>query len=171
MPERPSLEFYTVEVQRPDGDAWTTVHTERAATGRSAIHAAGDVLRYCWPVSIYDKGDDRLSRRWDGLAAVARWRMVVTPASHNQRGDSATATIGELATYAIRRAVEERRAAREALKDVRAKYVAARTALRGAQATERVAGYRIEDAEREALHIGADPADVAKAKRLRKALP
>lgn len=154
----PSTEFYTVTIQKPDGDGWATVHTKTNATGRSAADAARDVLRYHWPVSIYDKDPNQYVRRRAVLTGTAGWRAVVTPATHNRRGDSGTFTFAELATADLRRLATARKTARETV-------AAARRALRDAQTAERLAGYDLETARHHAANLGVPAADITKAAR------
>ncbi len=158
--DEPTIEYYTVEVQKPDSGGWTTVHTDDVATGRSAHDAAWGVLRFRWPVSIYDKGDDRGERRRAALAGTAGYRLVITPAAHNRRGscDRATITVAEVVLGVVTDQVTERRAARQAVGD-------AREALERARSREWLANHDLKQAVAEAALTGVSEQDINHAKR------
>lgn len=162
MTDPAPIGFYAVEIQRPDGDGWATVHTERAATGTGAEDAVMNVLRYRWPANIYDRDKDFLRVRREGLAGTAGWRAVAAPAAHNRPGltDGGTFTFADLFLADIRAKATQRRTARAAV-------TAARQALRDAQSADRLAGYDLDKARSEAATVGVPEPDVAKATRTR----
>lgn len=164
-----SYEFYTVVIERADGNGlWDMVHRDDHAYGHSAIECADSTLRYRWPVDVYDRTEEpsaQWRRRHDLLkAGGAGLRVVVTPASHNRRGDSGTFTLTEIL---LARVAHD--AAANAIKQVELRQ--AREALRQAQSVARAAEYNLKEAVRDAELAEVPTAEIARARRQPRAKP
>lgn len=164
MPDEVTVrsEFYRVEVQRPAGGGWETVHVYAHAYGAGPEQAAWSVLRHHWPVNIHDRGElgTFTTRRRAALAQADGYRMRLIPASHNRTGprEPVAFTFVEVELAEVRRLAARRRQARA----VRA---AAYKAYEDAKRAEWMVDFDLKSAKVEAALLKASDAEIARAVR------
>lgn len=170
--DRPALEYYLIVVQKPVADGWETVYTTHSRYGISPVDAAQNVLSYEWPVEqIKHLGEpwspERDRRNREARAGISDYRLVVEPASHNRRQDSATVTVGELLLARITTSIEEQSTAKIKLRDALEAQREAQLAVRDARSRVDGSEYGIERAAAAARHGGVDPDEVDRVARKR----
>jgi hypothetical protein len=121
---------YRLEVQRRDGDGWTTVFENPHGGGDDVMEVARRALRYDWPARVGTDNAWELRRK--GLAGIAEThRLVVTPhPTFSPGAPSLTATVGEVLLSAVTKQAADLRAAKTAEAEALAAYRKARSARR-----------------------------------------
>lgn len=160
-PDSPQGGSYRVVVQRFGDGEWVAVHAQNSLYGHNAQDACWTTLAHHWPVSVYSKDD--WSTQWrqarEALAGNAdRLRFAAEPGQYARVTDAATLTLGQMLLDATAHAARERVRAVEDLK-------AAREALRRAKGRADHCRYQAEDAIQAAVAAGVPDVDAKNAAR------
>lgn len=156
----PHREFYVVTVLDAAG---SLVFEDRTMCELSPREAAARVVRYYWPVAV---GEGKATRR-AALAQVADHRIVVKSSGLSASKDKGAWSVGSLLLEQVDAMVRERQEERVRLAGAQEALRKARDAVKAARGGISLAEWYIDEAARDAIAAGVDPAEVEKVKRQR----